>query len=77
MPRHRLVWLPEAGDERSCALHAGLNSLDGLAVFVVTFGFPFTTHEPPELSRTSPCWPPGRSGAWAGIVDLDSTEDCG
>ena len=39
----------EAVDEHSCVLRAGANSLDELAVYVATFGFEFTVHEPAEL----------------------------
>ncbi|MEJ2854032.1 MULTISPECIES: helix-turn-helix transcriptional regulator [unclassified Saccharothrix] len=36
-------------DEHSCTLRAGSNSLDELAIYVTTAGFPFHVHEPPEL----------------------------
>jgi predicted DNA-binding transcriptional regulator YafY len=39
----------EAVDERSCVLRAGANSLDELGVYLATFGFDFTVHEPAEL----------------------------
>jgi predicted DNA-binding transcriptional regulator YafY len=39
----------EALDGSSCVLRAGSNSLDELAVYLATFGFDFTVHEPPEL----------------------------
>jgi predicted DNA-binding transcriptional regulator YafY len=39
----------EAVDEDSCVLRAGANSVDELGVYVATFGFDFTVHEPPEL----------------------------
>lgn len=37
-------------DEHSCTLVAGSNSLDDLAIYVVTTGFAFRVHEPPELA---------------------------
>ncbi|MBF6301867.1 YafY family transcriptional regulator [Nocardia amamiensis] len=39
----------EALDAESCVLRTGANSLDELAIYVATFGFPFRVHEPPEL----------------------------
>ncbi|WP_159930136.1 MULTISPECIES: YafY family protein [Nocardia] len=43
------VGVIEALDAESCVLRTGANSLDELAIYVATFGFPFRVHEPPEL----------------------------
>ncbi|MFI9401504.1 helix-turn-helix transcriptional regulator [Nocardia sp. NPDC052316] len=43
------VGVVEAVDAETCLLRTGSNSLDELAVYVATFGFPFRVHEPPEL----------------------------
>ncbi|WP_330228386.1 YafY family transcriptional regulator [Nocardia sp. NBC_00508] len=43
------VGVIEALDTESCLLRTGANSLDELAIYVATFGFPFRVHEPPEL----------------------------
>ncbi|MBF6166554.1 YafY family transcriptional regulator [Streptomyces gardneri] len=43
------VGVIEARDAASCVLRTGANSLDELAIYVATFGFPFRVHEPPEL----------------------------
>lgn len=43
------VGVIEAVDTETCVLRTGSNSLDELAVYVATFGFPFRVHEPPEL----------------------------
>ncbi|WP_378734137.1 helix-turn-helix transcriptional regulator [Nocardia brasiliensis] len=43
------VGVIEAVDTDTCILRTGSNSLDELAIYVATFGFPFRVHEPPEL----------------------------
>lgn len=43
------VGVLEPLDAESCQLRTGSNSLDELAIWVATFGFPFRVHEPPEL----------------------------
>ncbi|WP_442799826.1 hypothetical protein [Nocardia sp. NBC_01730] len=43
------VGVIEAVDAEHCVLRTGTNSLDELAIYVATFGFPFRVHEPPEL----------------------------
>ncbi|WP_107659400.1 helix-turn-helix transcriptional regulator [Nocardia suismassiliense] len=43
------VGVIEAADAETCLLRTGSNSLDELAIYVATFGFPFRVHEPPEL----------------------------
>lgn len=43
------VGVIEAVDEETCLLHTGSNSLDELAVYVASFGFPFEIQEPAEL----------------------------
>lgn len=44
------VGVIEAVDEETCLLHTGSNSLDELAVYVASFGFPFEVQEPAELT---------------------------
>ncbi|MFG1797870.1 helix-turn-helix transcriptional regulator [Nocardia sp. NPDC049149] len=39
----------EAVDAETCLLRTGSNSLDELAIFVASFGYPFRVHEPPEF----------------------------
>lgn len=41
----------EVIDNHSCLLHAGANSLDGLAVGLAQIGVDFEVHHPPELVR--------------------------
>ncbi|MDE1673580.1 helix-turn-helix transcriptional regulator [Nocardia gipuzkoensis] len=43
------VGVIEASDAANCVLRTGSNSLDELAIYLATFGFPFRVHEPPEL----------------------------
>ncbi|MGX1763246.1 helix-turn-helix transcriptional regulator [Nocardia brasiliensis] len=43
------VGIIEAVDAGSCTLRVGANSLDEMAIYLATFGFPFQVHEPPEL----------------------------
>ncbi len=39
----------EAIDERSCMLHTGSHSLEGLTIHLMLLGVDFQVHEPPEL----------------------------
>jgi hypothetical protein len=39
----------EPTDDDTCVLHTGSNSLDKLAIYVVTKGFEFEVLDPPEL----------------------------
>jgi predicted DNA-binding transcriptional regulator YafY len=39
----------EAADERSCTLHTGAFSLEGLAAWIISFGVDFDVVDPPEL----------------------------
>lgn len=43
------VGVIEAVDAENCVLRTGSDSLDELAIYVASFGFPFRVHEPPEL----------------------------
>ncbi|WP_280392654.1 helix-turn-helix transcriptional regulator [Nocardia brasiliensis] len=43
------VGVVEAIDAESCTLRVGGNSLDEMAIYLATFGFPCHVHEPPEL----------------------------
>jgi predicted DNA-binding transcriptional regulator YafY len=39
----------EAIDQRSCMLHTGTHSLEGLTIHLMLLGVDFQVHEPPEL----------------------------
>lgn len=39
----------EAIDDRSCILHTGASSLDGLSIYLALIGFDFEVRDPPEL----------------------------
>ncbi|QIS06308.1 WYL domain-containing protein [Nocardia brasiliensis] len=43
------VGLLEAVDADSCTLRVGANSLDEMAIYLASFGFPMRVHEPREL----------------------------
>jgi predicted DNA-binding transcriptional regulator YafY len=39
----------QAIDDRTCTLHTGASSLDGLSIYLALFGFDFEVRHPPEL----------------------------